>query len=168
VAGRRKDMETTSYLNIKVEDYATQEDDLILEVDEFDAYDFPREDIVPEADYLAIIVEAKTVKKSYQATHYDVYFDMIKYQDWQAWNSGYRDSVPYYHMVQRFKIDSQPEKKFRSYMSSKLGSARFTLKKLTGLTGAFKLVYTSKSELGSIDRYYTLEVEADCFEIPED
>ena len=84
-------MESKSYLNIKVEDYATQEDDLILEVDEFDAYDFPREDVIPEADYLAIIVETKAVKKSYQTTHYDVYFEMIKYQDWQAWKEGYRD-----------------------------------------------------------------------------
>ena len=161
-------MESKSYLNIKVEDYATQEDDLILEVDEFDTYDFPREDIVPEADYLAIIVEAKTVKKSYQATHYDVYFDMIKYQDWEAWRKGYRDSVPYYHMVQRFKLDSQPEKKFRSYVSAKLDSAKFTLRELIGLTGAFKLVYTAKSEIGSIDRYYTLEVDEDYFEIPRD
>lgn len=159
-------MSNQNYLNIKVEDYATQEDDLILEVDEFDTYDFPREDVIPEADYLAIIVEAKTVKKSYQATHYDVYFDLIKYHDWQAWNSGYRDSVPYYHMVQRFKLDSQPEKKFRSYVSAKLGSAKFTLKKLIGLTGAFKLVYTAKSEIGSIGQYYQAEVDSEYFEIP--
>ena len=161
-------MSNQSYLNIKVEDYATQEDDLILEVDEFDAYDFPREDIVPEADYLAIIVEAKTVKKSYQATHYDVYFDMIKYQDWQAWNSGYRDNVPYYHMVQRFKKDSQPEKKFRFYVSANLGSTKFSVKELIGLTGAFKLVYSSKSEIGGIVRYYDAEVDSECFEIPQD
>lgn len=161
-------METTSYLNIKVEDYVTHEDDLILEVDEFDEYDFPREDIIPEADYLAIIVEAKAVKMSYQVTLYDVCFNMIKYQDWIAWDRGYRDSAPYYHMKQRFKLNSQPEKKFRSYASAKLGSTKFSVKKLIGLTGAFKLAYSAKSEIGGIGQYYDIEVDSECFEIPQD
>lgn len=159
-------MNSSSYLDIKVGDYGLQDEDLILEVDDFTVYDFPREDVIPEADYIVLVVEAKVVNKTYQATHYDVYFKMIKYQDWCAWQEGYRDSVPYYHMVQRFKKDSRPEKIFRSYMADKLDCDTFPLKKTVGVTGAFKLVYTPKSEMGSIGKYYTLDVDAECFEIP--
>ena len=161
-------MSNQSYLNIKVEDYATQEDDLILEVDDFTAYDFPREAVIPEADYIALVVEARVVNKVNHATLYDVYFDMIKLQDWYSWNDGYRDSVPYYHMIQRFKKDSRPERIFRSYMADKLNCDKFSLTKIVGVTGAFKLVYSAKSEMGSIGPYFNLDVDAECFEIPAD
>lgn len=160
-------MKPVSYLDMRVEDLAIEDDDLILDTDDFYMYDFPYEKDIPEGDYFALIVEAKAVKKTYEVTHYDIYYKMILYNDWCSWNDEYVDSVPYYRMIQRYKIGSQPEKRFRAVMAAKLGSGKFQLSKLIGLTDVFFLQYTSNSNLGSIGKRYNKDIDADFIDIPE-
>ena len=167
MAGKEKLMKPASYLDRRIEDFTIADDDLILDTDDFYMYDFPYEKEIHEGDYFALIVEAKAVKKTHEVTHYDIYYKMIRYNDWRSWNEEYIDSVPFYRMIQRYKIDSQPEKKFRAVMVEKLEGGRFQLSKLIGLTDAFYLQYTSNTNLGSIGKRYSKDIDADFFDIPE-
>lgn len=161
VAGGREGRKM-SLLDQKIEDYISDQEEILFEYEDYYSYSYPYEDDVPESWYYSIITDVRKPPDCGYKSYVDVYYKIAKTEVLNAYLDGYieADKVKYYFIRQRYVINSVHYREFSTAMHEALGKRKFGAKDLIGVTEGFHLVYEKEGSIGSIRSRQPVDIAA--------
>jgi hypothetical protein len=134
-------------------------EEIVLEYSDSDKYEFPFEDKVPEGCYYSMITVAEKSFNKYSDPCFDICYKLVSNKDLDALDAGYIDKLAYCYIRQRYKIGSEPERKFVRTMCESGMPAKFKLSELVGYTEYIRLTYVRDGCIGSITERITSDID---------
>ncbi len=149
-------MAESSYINTVV---GTAPEELVLEYNDSDRYEFPREDEVPEGCYYSMIMYAERSENKYHDPCFDICYKLLSVKELVAWEAEPTTILSYHYIKQRYKIGSEPARKFMRAMYEGGKQTKFKLSELVGRTEYVRLVYERDGQIGSIAQRRYSEID---------
>lgn len=134
-------------------------EEIVLEYTDSDKYVFPFENKVPEDCYYAMITVVEKSFNKYSDPCFDICYKLVSNKDLDALDAGYIDKLTYYYIRQRYKIGSEPARKFTSAMCEGGMPPKFRLSELIGYTEYIRLTYARDGCIGSITERIVSDID---------
>ncbi len=141
-----------SFLEQKIEDYVSNDEEIILECDEMDSYDFPKEEEVPEGFYASMIMGLRPYRDRFNKHYFDVCYKIFSAIMYNQWNEGHIDRISYFYIRQRCRFGSDEERRFRAAMRPICESKILNKDNLVGVIEIFKIQYGKDGVGELVDR----------------
>ena len=126
---------------------------LCFEVDEYDKYVFPYEDEVPEGLYYALIKKVENSETKYHDPCFDVCLKLLSIHQPYAYDNGHINKLTYHYIRQRYKLSSEPARKFRNSMHAIGFPKKFTADDLENTTATIYLEYCHSCKIGNVSTW---------------
>ena len=134
-------------------------EEIVLEYTDSDKYEFPFEDKVPESCYYSMIMYAEMSENKYSNPCFDICYKLVSNKDLDALDAGYIDKLAYCYIRQRYKIGSEPARRFMRAICEGGKQTKFKLSELVGYTEYIRLTYARDGCIGSITERIVSDID---------